>query len=266
VTTYTIGEVAERSGFTASALRYYEGIGLVEPADRTPAGYRLYDNGTLSRLTFISRAKQLGCSLDEITDLVGIWDGQRCGPVQKRFHELVTSKLAETEGQIAELTSLSRQLRQVAAQLAGPAVDGPCNEGCACLALEGAPLTGSLEADRRSIPIDDDTQPIKCTIDGSEVAERVELLDRMRRNHRVIERTEHGMLLRFPSRPDVEEDVRRFAVDEKRCCAFWGFAVQVTPDEVTLQWDAPPSAGSLVDQFLAYFAGERPLSEITGLL
>jgi MerR family transcriptional regulator, copper efflux regulator len=138
VTTYTIGEVAERSGFSASALRYYEGIGLVEPATRTPAGYRLYDGGTLSRLAFISRAKQLGCSLEEITDLVGIWDGERCGPVQKRFHDLVTSKLTEAERQIADLTSLSAQLRHAAAQLAGPAIDGPCSEGCACLALEGA--------------------------------------------------------------------------------------------------------------------------------
>jgi hypothetical protein len=50
VTTYTIGKVADRTGFTASALRYYEGIGLVVPATRTDAGYRLYDEMTLSRL------------------------------------------------------------------------------------------------------------------------------------------------------------------------------------------------------------------------
>ena len=136
--TYTIGEVAGRSGFSASALRYYEGIGLVEPATRTAAGYRLYEDDALTRLAFISRAKQLGCSLEEITDLVGIWDGERCGPVQKRFHDLVTSKLAQTEQQIAELTSLSEQLRHAAARLAGPAIDGPCSEGCACLAFEGA--------------------------------------------------------------------------------------------------------------------------------
>ena len=49
VSNYTIGEVADRSGFSASALRYYEGIGLVEPATRTDAGYRIYDDHTLSR-------------------------------------------------------------------------------------------------------------------------------------------------------------------------------------------------------------------------
>jgi hypothetical protein len=118
----------------------------------------------------------------------------------------------------------------------------------------------------RAIPIYDATQPIRCSIEGSEVAGRVELLERMRRDLRSVEPTEHGMLLRFPSRPDVEGDVRRFAVDEKRCCAFWGFAVEATDDEVTLRWDAPPSADEPVDQLLAYFAGERRLSDVTGLL
>jgi MerR family transcriptional regulator, copper efflux regulator len=138
VSTYTIGETAERSGFSASALRYYEGIGLVQPAERTGAGYRIYDDDTLARLSFIARAKQLGCSLEEITDLVGIWDGERCGPVQKRFHDLVTTKLAETQRQIAELTALADQLHHAATQLAGPALDGPCSENCACLALDSA--------------------------------------------------------------------------------------------------------------------------------
>jgi MerR family transcriptional regulator, copper efflux regulator len=133
VTTYTIGEVADRTGFATSALRYYEGIGLVVPVTRTEAGYRLYDEGTLSRLAFIARAKQLGCSLEEITDLVRIWDAEQCSPVQRRFHELVTTKLAVAEHQIAELTALVDQLRHAAAQLSGPATDGPCDETCVCL-------------------------------------------------------------------------------------------------------------------------------------
>jgi len=141
--TYTIGQAAERSGFTASALRYYEGIGLVEPCTRTPSGYRLYDDSALSRLAFIARAKQLGCSLEEITDLVGIWDGQTCGPVQRRFHALVTDKLADTERQIVELTVLRDELRHAAAQLDAPPLDGPCSAECACLALDrtAIPLT-----------------------------------------------------------------------------------------------------------------------------
>jgi DNA-binding transcriptional MerR regulator len=135
MSTYTIGEVAQRSGFSASALRYYEGIGLVEPSTRSRGGYRVYDDGALARLGFISRAKQLGCSLGEITDLVAIWDGERCGPVQRRFHELITAKIADAERQIAELTALKAQLEGAATLLAGPATDGACGPECACLQL-----------------------------------------------------------------------------------------------------------------------------------
>lgn len=132
MTTYTIGEVADATGFSTSALRYYEGIGLVAPAARTAAGYRVYDDGTLTRLAFIARAKHLGCTLDEITDLVAVWDGA-CEPVQKRFHDLVTTKLAETQRQIAELIALQGQLRDAATQLAGPTPEGPCGGECACI-------------------------------------------------------------------------------------------------------------------------------------
>ena len=134
--TYTISEAAGRSGFSASALRYYEGIGLVVRATRTGAGYRLYDDDTLACLAFISRAKQLGCTLEEITDLIGIWDGERCGPVQGRFHDLITEKLTAAEQQIAELIALTDQLRHAASLLAGPAVDGPCSAACACAAID----------------------------------------------------------------------------------------------------------------------------------
>ena len=135
MSTYTIGETARRSGFSASALRFYEDIGLVDPTGRTEGGYRLYDDDSLNRLAFIARAKQLGCSLEDIADLVGIWDGELCGPVQKRLHDLVTEKLAEAQRQIDELAAFRDQLHHAATQLTGPAPEGPCSETCACLAL-----------------------------------------------------------------------------------------------------------------------------------
>ena len=137
MSTYTIGQIAEQSGFTSSALRYYEGVGLLVPAGRTDAGYRLYDDRSLARLAFIARAKRLGCSLEEIATLVDIWDGDRCGPVQRRFHDLVSNKIAETQRQIAELNAFADQLHHAAAQLAGPATDGPCSDSCACVVAGG---------------------------------------------------------------------------------------------------------------------------------
>jgi hypothetical protein len=79
-----------------------------------------------------------------------------------------------------------------------------------------------------------------------------------------LERTEHGLLLHFP--PAAEAEVRRFAVDEKRCCQFWGFEVGSRSGELTLQWDGPPDAADLLDQLHAYFLGDQPLAVVTGLL
>ena len=248
MSTYTIGDVAERSGFTASSLRYYEGIGLVVPAARSDAGYRLYDDHSLARLAFIARAKQLGCTLEEITDLIGIWDGERCGPVQRSFHDLVTAKLAAAERQIAELTALTDQLRHAAAQLAGPAIDGPCSEDCACLTLEHA------------------TVPIACTATSEELPVRIEQIERLRSNLDRVERTEHGLLLHLPQSPAVEADLRRFTDDEKGCCAFWGFDLTTAAGELCLRWEAPPALDDYMTRLMAFFEGDEPLIATAGLL
>lgn len=118
----------------------------------------------------------------------------------------------------------------------------------------------------KPIPIYDASAPICCTIEGAEIPERIELVERMRHDLDRIERLEHGMRLHFPARPDTEADLRRFATDEKRCCQFWGFAVETHDDEVTLRWEAPPAAAGLIDRLISYFEGDEPLTAITGLL
>lgn len=116
------------------------------------------------------------------------------------------------------------------------------------------------------IPIYDDTAPITCSIGSDEIPERIELVERMRNKLDRIERTEHGLLLRFAPSDEVEADLRRFAVDEKWCCQFWGFAVATTDDDLTLRWDGPPDTGELLDRLRAYFEGDAPLTLISGLL
>lgn len=118
----------------------------------------------------------------------------------------------------------------------------------------------------KSIPLYDETKPIACTIERDEIPARIELIERMRTRLQTIERTEHGMLLRFPNRPDIGSDLERFTVDEKRCCEFWGFAIETSELELMLQWEAPPGASELVDRLLAYFMGDEPLSGVAGLL
>jgi hypothetical protein len=119
---------------------------------------------------------------------------------------------------------------------------------------------------KKIIPLFDATVPVACTIDPGEVADRIEVVERMRSNLTRLERTEYGMLLTFPNRLDVDADVQQFAVDEKRCCQFWGFAVTAHADELSLQWDGPPDARELIDRIHRFFEGDESASFLEGLL
>jgi hypothetical protein len=119
---------------------------------------------------------------------------------------------------------------------------------------------------KKVIPLYDATAPIACTIDRGEIAERIEVVARMRGNLAGLERTEYGMLLTFPNRLDVDADLQKFAVDEKRCCQFWGFAVTAEQDALTLQWDGPPDAQEIVDRLQRFFEGDESASFLEGLL
>ena len=136
---HRIAEVAARTGFSTPALRYYESIGLVRPAERTPAGYRLYDDRAIDRLAFIARAKQLGCTLEEIIDLADAWDTDECEPIKHRLRALVATKLAETEARIAELSALAADLRSTARVLETAPLDGPCDDSCGCVGGRATP-------------------------------------------------------------------------------------------------------------------------------
>jgi hypothetical protein len=119
---------------------------------------------------------------------------------------------------------------------------------------------------KRRLPLYDATAPIACTITTDEVAGRVESLERMRTHLTELERIEHGLVLHFPPRPDLEADLRRFAVDEQRCCAFWGFEVSTTPDDLALRWDGPPAAADVLARLEAFLVGDDPGLDLGGLL
>jgi hypothetical protein len=118
----------------------------------------------------------------------------------------------------------------------------------------------------KRLPLYDDSVDIACTITSADVPARIELIERMRLALTDIERTQHGLLLSFPNVATTDADVRTFAVDEKRCCAFWGFAVESDGDVLKLVWDGPPDAAPLIDRLLAFFTGDEPASELGSLL
>ena len=179
-TTFQIAEVAQRSGFTAATLRYYEDIGLVAPASRTEAGYRLYDETSLERLRFIARAKQLGCSLEEIAELTTVWDGGRCANVQRRLRETVEAKITDARGQIADLSTLAADLQRAASTLSAQPVEGPCDDSCGCTTDTSAstgttvPIVAKADATTGSADSPAGEVPIACTLGAGEMPTRID--------------------------------------------------------------------------------------------
>lgn len=133
-----------------------------------------------SRLAFISRAKQLGCRLDEIADLTVAWDGGRCGPVQNRLRALVADKLTGAQQQIVELMTLTSDLQRAAATLETHRPEGPCDDDCGCITdssdtIEPARaqfVTLGGKPDRASV-----TVSIVCTLGSQSMGGRLDACD-----------------------------------------------------------------------------------------
>jgi MerR family transcriptional regulator, redox-sensitive transcriptional activator SoxR len=106
----TIGEVARRAGVSASAIRYYESVGLVEPEGRS-GGRRVYGELAVERLALISFAKDAGFTLDEIRQLIAGFPEET--PASARWTELATSKLAELDAELQRIEVMRAVLQRI---------------------------------------------------------------------------------------------------------------------------------------------------------
>lgn len=134
--TFFIGELAERSGVSRDAIRYYESLGLLAEAPRTEAGYRLYVQDDVDRLEFIGQAQALGLALEEIHEVLAMVDEGRepCMHVRERL----TARLQDTRDRIRRLRGLERQLVASLAQAQETAHESAA--GCHCRIIEAAPV------------------------------------------------------------------------------------------------------------------------------
>jgi len=110
-----IGTLAKRAGVSIDTVRYYEKSGLLAPQQRLPSGYRRYGDLQVARLRFIRRAQELGFSLKDIRELLGL-SKQRDVARVKRAAE---KKLAEVEQKIAALDRVRRGLAQLVSECPG---------------------------------------------------------------------------------------------------------------------------------------------------
>lgn len=117
---FSIGQLARRAGTNLETVRYYERIGLMPAPPRTAGGHRVYDREHLKRLGFIRRSRELGFTLGEIRDLLGLVDGgdYTCAEVR----DLTLSHLDSVRGKLADLHRLERSLEEMAAQCTGDTV------------------------------------------------------------------------------------------------------------------------------------------------
>ncbi len=112
-----IGNAAKASGVSAKMIRYYEATGLIPPAGRTAAGYRVYSDQDVHRLRFIRRARDLGFSVTGIEELLGLWhDRTRKSADVKR---LALAHVAELRQKIRELDDMAGTLESLAAHCHG---------------------------------------------------------------------------------------------------------------------------------------------------
>lgn len=110
---YTIGKLATVTGVTADTVRYYEKEGLLAPAGKTGAGYRLYDEEAVRRLRFIRQAQQCGFSLTEIGELLTLKnsDAACCKDVKS----VAIAKKLQLEHKIRALQAMSGALSELIA-------------------------------------------------------------------------------------------------------------------------------------------------------
>jgi DNA-binding transcriptional MerR regulator len=234
---YSISQVAERTGFPPTTLRYYEQSGLVRPG-RTAAGYRCYDDTHIELLSFIGRAKGFGLSLDEITELLGLLDDDECAPVQGRLRDLVDAKIAAARAKVAELDAFTTELQRVATALGTHTPDGPCDDACGCTSDHGASVDRRITLGPRPSA---ERPPVACTLSGDQIDGRVADWQTAVAGATSRETTADGTRLRFDRKVDVAELAALMAA-EQDCCRFFTFTLTVAVDEVLLDVAAPADA------------------------
>ncbi|BAZ70093.1 MAG: heavy metal-responsive transcriptional regulator [Pelatocladus maniniholoensis HA4357-MV3] len=106
-----IGQVTALSGVPIRTIRYYESFGLIQSSGRTEGGFRQFSLDVLKRLSFIKRAQSLGLSLQEISEILQVYDGGKpaCDEIQHKLQD----KISHIDYQIEQLLTLRGELQEL---------------------------------------------------------------------------------------------------------------------------------------------------------
>ena len=141
-----ISELAAHAGVPVSTVRYYERIGLLDEPARATSGYREYDAGATMQLLFITRARRLGLTCDQIVRLLPVWGGTHCDPTHDEVVRLIDDKQADIAARIDALSTFSAELESVRTTLASTRPPHVCCADLSCCVPAGpdgfVPLEG----------------------------------------------------------------------------------------------------------------------------
>jgi MerR family copper efflux transcriptional regulator len=112
-----IGKAARATGVPAKTIRYYESVGLIEPARRANNGYRLYGESEIATLRFVRRARDLGFSIKAVADLLALWRDR--GRASADVKILALDHARELDRRIAELKSMRDAIVELAERCYG---------------------------------------------------------------------------------------------------------------------------------------------------
>jgi len=106
-----IGEAASASGVSAKMIRHYEDVGLLPPANRTASGYRQYSDKEVSTLRFIRHCRDLGFSLEQIGELLDLWQNRKRS--SRQVKALAQAHIAELDEKLKELQEMRSTLEHL---------------------------------------------------------------------------------------------------------------------------------------------------------
>jgi MerR family copper efflux transcriptional regulator len=106
-----IGQAAAASGVSAKMIRHYEQVGLFPQPHRTDAGYRQYTETEVHTLRFIRHARDLGFSIQQIGELVGLWQNRR--RPSRQVKALAEAHIHELEQKAQELLAMKTTLEHL---------------------------------------------------------------------------------------------------------------------------------------------------------
>jgi Cu(I)-responsive transcriptional regulator len=107
-----IGQASKQTGVSQRMIRHYETIGLIPKAARRDSGYRDYDEKDVHTLRFIRRARDLGFPIEEIGQLLALWQDRSRASADVKA--LALARAAELKRKAEELDEMRKSLEQLA--------------------------------------------------------------------------------------------------------------------------------------------------------